>query len=121
MKIKRRHKARTFSGIAKNERFTFSTEPDGRIVFYHERRPFTWPPLPVDREAARSFVYEMNTLRGKDIEKIGRPISERFYNEARNAHNEALDAQAGSPGRNSEHDTKENTGGETKGEDVADD
>lgn len=115
MKIKRRHKARTFAGIAKNERFTFSTEPDGRIVFYQDRRPFTWPPLPVDREDARRFVSQMNTLRGKDIEKIGRPISKRFYNEVRNAHNKALDAQAGSPGRNSENDTtKENTGDEAE-------
>lgn len=72
-------------GTAAGPEFTYRGNGEGLFVFYRGTRAFNWEPLNVTREAARAFVNSMNQLRGKDVERIGRPIAEAFIKKAREA------------------------------------
>lgn len=54
-------------------------EPD-KIEFYRGENPFTWGPLKIDRDKARSFVDRMNRI-GPKAEAHRRDMSIMFYNE----------------------------------------
>src|ERR1043166_2238051 len=68
-----------------SDNFRFETQADGRVVFFRGSQQFSWEPLQIDRETAREFVGKMNTFRGRDVERYGRPYSLEFIRIQRKA------------------------------------
>lgn len=82
MKKKKRWRS-AFGGI--RPRFTYAGDTQGKIVFFRNGNPFNWEPLAIDRAAARVLVDQLNELKGKDVNAIGKPLTEKFVADARKA------------------------------------
>jgi hypothetical protein len=65
-------------GKPETPRFRYEGDGSGKFVFYRGFNRFAWAPIECTRDEANAFVYRLNQITGRDIERVARPITEAF-------------------------------------------
>lgn len=82
---KRRWKSYGNRGLTSStgERFTYHGDGQGNFLFFRFKRPFSWGAVACTRDEAKRLVRQLNNCTGRDLEKRGRELTEKFIAEHR--------------------------------------